>query len=273
MIFDLHTHSTASDGRLSPLQLTQHAQQAGVDVLAITDHDTIAGNSELDGLDTGKLKLIAGIELSARWRSIEIHVLGLNFQRQSPDFQDALAKQSRARLIRAEMIAEKLRKKGFPNLLPAVQQSAGTATIGRPHFADQLVNIGAVKSTDEAFRKYLGTGKVGDIKNMWSPLEDVVGWICQANGTASLAHPDKYRLTRSKLRALVEDFKSAGGHALEVISGQQQDHSTRELASLCCNYDLSASLGSDFHQLNQPWSSPGKHSTLPDNCQPVWDLW
>lgn len=242
-------------------------------MLALTDHDTVAGYTELKGVDISNLTLISGVELSALWGSIEIHVLGLNIQTELPEFRQALAKQSDTRHVRAEMIAEKLRKKGFPDLLPAVRHAAGEGTIGRPHFADQLVNIGAVRTTDEAFRKYLGRGKTGDVKNLWPSVEEVVSWISKANGTASLAHPDKYRLSRTKLRALIENFKMAGGHALEVISGQQPEHLTRELANLCCQYDLSASQGSDFHQPNQPWSALGMQFALPDDCRPVWDLW
>ena len=178
-----------------------------------------------------------------------------------------------ARHDRASIIAEKLCKKGFPDLLPAVINAAGHAIIGRPLFAQQLVAINAVKSIDEAFKKYLGAGKVGDVKSVWPPLEEVVGWVRMAGGTAVLAHPDKYRLTHSKLRALVNDFKAAGGEAIEVTSGHQIAYKTKNLANLCQQNKLYASCGSDFHKPGQHWAEVGKHSPLPKECRPVWDLW
>ena len=273
MLFDLHSHSTHSDGSLSPAELMQRAQQAGVDVLAITDHDTVSGLAELIADNSAPLKLLPGVELSTRWASIGVHVVGLNIQLDSSELQDALASQQQARHDRADIIAKKLIRKGFPDLLPAVIKAAGRAPIGRPLFAQQLVAVGAVKSADEAFRKYLGAGKIGDVKSVWPPLEEVVGWVRMAGGTAVLAHPDKYHLTHSKLRALIDDFKAAGGEAIEVVSGHQIAYKTKNLAELCQQNSLYASCGSDFHKPGQHWAEVGKHSALPDKCRPVWDLW
>jgi 3',5'-nucleoside bisphosphate phosphatase len=273
MLFDLHSHSTHSDGSLSPTELIQRAQQAGVDVLAITDHDTVSGITELNDEIPSPLTLLSGVELSTRWASIGVHIVGLNIQLDSSELQDALASQQRARHDRAGIIADKLRKKGFPDLLPAVIKAAGQAPVSRPLFAQQLVEINAVKSIDEAFRKYLGAGKIGDVKSVWPPLEEVVDWVRMAGGTAILAHPDKYRLTHSKLRALVDDFKSAGGEAIEVTSGHQIAYKTKNLSDLCQQNKLYASCGSDFHKPGQHWAELGKHSPLPKECRPVWDLW
>lgn len=301
MLYDLHSHTTYSDGALSPTELIQRAQAANVDVLAITDHDTIAGILELKdelgaelttelttelnpGLNTEastavgpfsnkQLRLLPGIELSTQWGSIGVHIVGLNIQLDSTELHDALAKQQQARLKRAGIIAERLSKKGFPDLLPAVIKAAGRGTIGRPHFAQQLLAVDGVKSTDEAFRKYLGTGKIGDVKKVWPPLEEVVAWVRVAGGTAVLAHPDKYHLSHTKLRALVSDFKAAGGEAVEVVSGHQIAYKTKNLSELCNQNDLLASCGSDFHKPGQHWAEVGKHSALPGDCRPVWDLW
>ncbi len=289
MLYDLHSHTTYSDGTLSPADLIQRAQAASVDVLAITDHDTVAGISQLnnelsnelsariskaaDPLVNSQLRLLPGVELSTLWGSIGVHIVGLNIQLDSTELHDALAKQQQARLKRAGIIAERLSKKGFPDLLPAVIKAAGRGSVGRPHFAQQLLAIGGVKNIDEAFRKYLGAGKVGDVKNVWAPLEEAVGWVRLAGGTAVLAHPDKYRLTRTKLKALVRDFKSTGGEAIEVVSGHQIADKTKNLAELCKQNDLLASCGSDFHKPGQHWAEVGKHSALPGDCRPVWDLW
>ncbi len=282
MLFDLHSHSTYSDGALTPTELIQRAELAGVDVLAITDHDTVAGITEiitdLDAKPDTTLQLLPGVELSSQWHGtgahgMGVHIVGLNVQLDSSELQDALTRQQQARYDRAAIIADRLRKKGFPDLLPAVITAAGQGTIGRPHFAEQLVAIDAVKSSDEAFRRYLGAGKIGDIKNVWQALEDVVGWVRDAGGTAVLAHPDKYHLTHTKLRALVGDFKAAGGEAIEVVSGHQIAYKTKNLSDLCELNNLHASCGSDFHKPGQHWAEVGKHSTLPDSCRPVWDLW
>lgn len=273
MIVDLHSHSTASDGTLSASDVLLRAAQAGVDVLAITDHDTVAGITALNPALTRVLTLVPGVELSALWGAAGVHIVGINVHLDSSEFQDALAGQQRARYQRAGIIAEKLEKKGFPDILAQVVEVAGGASIGRPHFAQQLVTIGAVRSTDEAFRKYLGTGKLGDVKQLWGSLAQVVSWIRGAGGTAVLAHPDKYQLTRTRLLALVDDFKAAGGEAIEVVSGQQTASKTRDLATLCTQKGLLASCGSDFHQPGQSWSELGRHSTLPEGCTPVWDRW
>lgn len=293
MLFDLHSHTSYSDGALSPAELIKRAQAAGVDVLAITDHDTVAGiiafqddlqtrlqadlQTDLatasDVETTGELKLLPGVELSSQWNAIGIHIIGLNIQLDSTGLREALAKQQQTRLKRAGIIAERLSRKGFPDLLPSVIQAAGHGTIGRPHFARQLLAIEGVKSTDEAFQKYLGTGKTGDVKKVWAPLEEVVGWIRVAGGTAVLAHPDKYCLSHTKLRALVSDFKAAGGEAIEVVSGHQIACKTKNLSELCLQYDLRASCGSDFHKPGQHWAEVGKQSALPGACRPVWDLW
>ena len=273
MIIDLHSHSSASDGSLSPAELVERARVAEVDVLSITDHDTVAGIMALDTTLTQGITLLPGIELSSRWNAIGVHIVGLNIALDSPELHDGIALQQHARHARASLIAARLVKKGFPDLLPGVLKVAGQSSPGRPHFAQQLIQAGIVSSADEAFRKYLGAGKLGDIKSVWAPLEEVIGWVRAAGGTAVLAHPDKYRLTRTKLNALMADFKAAGGEAIEVVSGHQSAEKTRNMADLCKRSELLASCGSDFHKPGLHWAEVGKHSTLPGDCRPVWDLW
>ncbi len=285
MLFDLHSHSTYSDGALSPAALLERAQQASVDVLALTDHDTVAGVMALMNTSASTStnistkpgrsapRVLPGVEFSSRWGTMGVHIVGLNIQLDSSELHDAVAKQQQTRHQRATIIAERLSKKGFPNLLPAVVEAAGQGSLGRPHFAQALVDIGGVRSREEAFRKYLGTGKTGDVKNLWPSLNEVVNWVRIAGGTAVLAHPDKYHLTHTKLRALITDFKTAGGKAIEVVSGHQIAYKTKNLADLCQQYDLFASCGSDFHKPGQHWAEVGKHSALPDGCRPVWELW
>ncbi len=273
MLFDLHTHSTVSDGALPVRDLIARARTAGIDVLAITDHDSIAGYEQLQGVDLGGLTLVPGVELSAQWGHVSVHIVGLNVRLADVGLREALARQRQARLERAELIAAKLAAKGFKDLLPQIQALADNDTIGRPHFAKLLVDAGAARSLDDAFSKHLGTGRLGDLKRCWPLLAEVVAWIRDAGGTSVLAHPDKYSLTRTKLNELVDDFADAGGQALEVVSGRQDLYKSKELAALCQRRGLLASCGSDFHQPGQSWADLGRHSSLPANCTPVWDRW
>lgn len=272
MLPDLHCHTTASDGQLEPQALVEAAVAAGVTTLAITDHDTTAAYEQIVTVpDT--LTLIDGIELSCRWRTSGVHVVGLNFDRHHPVMQAAVTAQMQRREERSERIAEVLARKGFTGTLAGARAFAGRDAVGRPHFARYLESIGAVRSVDEAFKKYLGNGKAGDVKQMWPELEEVVEWIRAAGGVPVLAHPAKYELTRTRLRALLDDFIAAGGQAMEVCSGQQPPNLTGDLAALCNERGLWASVGSDFHQPGQPWAMLGRYARLPDSCEPVWRHW
>lgn len=275
MLVDLHSHSTASDGKLTPAALVQRARERGVDVLAITDHDTIAGYAELAALDEATVgpRLVPGIELSAQWRGQTIHVVGVNFRLDSGAIQEAVAVQRKARLRRALAIAERLARKGLGDLTAAVARLGEQISVGRPHIAELLVDRGQARSTDDAFRRYLGSGRIGDLKDEWAPLERVVHWIRDSGGSSVIAHPEKYEMTRTRLRELVADFHAAGGDALEVVSGRQQEHESRQLAKLCADAGLAASTGSDFHQPDQYWAELGSQPALPPGCTPVWDRW
>ena len=271
MIIDLHCHSNMSDGALTPNELIDLAIERGVDMLSITDHDTLDAYAHTTTVPSG-LKLIPGIELSSRWRKQGIHIVGLNIDLANEAMVSAVNQQSKVREQRAQEISNRLGRLGFDNCLEGAQRFAHNQ-IGRPHFAEHLIAIGAVKNANEAFKKYLGAGKVGDIKEHWPDIDTVVQWIRQAGGVAVLAHPSKYKMTRTKLTALISDFKDAGGEAMEVISGLQIPSVTRDLAKLCSQFDLLASCGSDFHCPGKKWAALGLISNLPETCNPVWDRW
>lgn len=273
VIHDLHTHTTASDGSLSPLELLAHAADCGVDVLSITDHDTVTAYERLGDAPAGSPAIVPGIELSTTWSGRGVHIVGLNIDPANGVLLGGIAAQQAARTARAEIIARRLQKLGFGHAGSEVAAMAGDSGVGRPHFARYLVDNGHVKNVATAFRKYLGDGKPGDVRSGWASMNDVIRWIRAAGGTAVLAHPAKYRLTRTKLCALIEDFKAAGGVAIEVVSGQQEASVTRRLSILAADYGLAASSGSDFHHRSSTWSAPGHFSTLPDTLRPVWDLW
>lgn len=272
MNIDLHCHTTVSDGALSPTELLNLAIQRDLDMLSITDHDSVDGYRQIEDLDLG-FKLIAGIEFSTTWRNRAVHIVGLNIDLDNQDLLQGVQLQSTARQERAVKIAAKLQQLGFENCLQGAKKHSLGGQIGRPHFAQHLVEIGAVANIQQAFRRYLGSGKAGDIKEHWASMEDVISWIRNAGGVAVLAHPTKYAMTRSKLCALVEEFLALGGEAMEVISGSQTPSITASMAGLCEKYNLLASCGSDFHSLDQPWAALGRVPELPSNCVPVWSRW
>ncbi|GAA5316790.1 MAG: PHP domain-containing protein [Candidatus Pelagadaptatus aseana] len=273
-MYDLHSHSNFSDGILRPQDLVSRAKEQGVTTLALTDHDTTAGLSEAKKM-AGELQieLIEGIELSSLWRGIGIHIVGLKVDSQHPVMQQAVQQQLESREQRARQIAVKLEKCGFHDTYAGAAQFAGDGIIGRPHFARHLVAAGHVKNEAEAFKSYLGAGKVGDVKQLWPDIATAVGWIRASGGVAVLAHPDKYNMTRTKLRALLDLFVESGGQAIEVVSGKQQSQVTRDMAVLAERYGLWASCGSDFHVPNQPWQELGSFTPLPEKCDPVWCHW
>lgn len=268
---DLHCHSTASDGALSPEDLVSRAATMGVTHLALTDHDTVAGLARAthSAAEAG-LSLISGTELSCVWRSQTIHIVGLDFDVADTVFQAALERQNNNRWARARAITDKLSKIGVENLLEKATQGANGDVPGRPHFARVLVDEGVVKDPAQAFKRYLGAGKPGDVKAFWPELEEVVRWIVEAGGVAVLAHPRKYRLTATKLRALVADFKRAGGRAMEVSTSGQSSGDLGFLAELCRREELLGSQGSDFHFPGAPWCELGRITKMPDGIEPVW---
>lgn len=268
MLVDLHTHTTASDGALTPQQLVEAAAQAGVEMLSITDHDTVAAYPELRAVDT--LRLVPGIEISAQWAGRCIHVVGLNVN--TGALADVVRRQTAARERRAERIVERLAKRGFRVDLAMIRERAAGAAIGRPHIAAELVATGAVKDVKTAFRKHLGQGKVGDIKTEWPELDTAVEWLRDAGGTAVLAHPLRYRLTRSRLALLAADFRAAGGRAIELVSGQATAPELERIADLATDFRLSVSVGSDFHA-PQPWRPLGVDSARTRRHKAVWDEW
>lgn len=270
MIFDLHSHTTLSDGVLTPRELISRAVEKDVDVLAITDHDTIDAYQGLS-LVHENITLVPGIELSTQWGTTGIHVLGLNIDLGSDAIITAAKTQSDARLHRARRISERLEKKGIPNAFDGANQLSTGSYIGRPHFAQHLINIGKSDSMNAAFKKYLGDGKAGDVKQHWAELPQIIQWIRDAGGIAVLAHPLKYKLTRTRLKRLLDDFVEAGGQGMEVVSGQQLPYQTQDMALLCEQKSLLASCGSDFHMPGKRWAELGRITPLPGNVVPVWD--
>tara|TARA_R110000868_G_scaffold296644_1_gene556899 strand:- start:12081 stop:12908 length:828 start_codon:yes stop_codon:yes gene_type:complete len=274
LLADLHCHTTASDGGLPASELVLRALDRGVELLAITDHDTLDGYLavQAQGLPP-HIDLIPGIEFSSTWGNTGVHIVGLNLDVQHPQLLAGVAQQKAARLLRAEMIGQRLAKKGYSGCFEGASAIAGDSQLGRPHFAQFLVAQGHVNSVQQAFKRYLGAGKIGDVKATWADMGTVVEWITASGGVAVLAHPLHYKMTATKLRALIGDFQEAGGQAIEVSSGVLPNDKVQHIAQLAQQFGLYASCGSDFHHPDAQWGDIGKMSPLPSHCQPVWQLW
>lgn len=275
MHIDLHCHSTASDGVLTPRELVLRAQQQGVRVLALTDHDTLEGlpAAHKAAVELG-VELINGIEMSCVWGGATIHILGYGFALDDPHIVAATEALHTGRWLRAKEIAQRLAAKGMPGALEGAQ--ALQAELGdslnapaRPHFAQFLVNAGYVRDHAEAFRKWLGSGKIGDVKQHWPSLAETMTTLTKANASISLAHLYHYKFTRTKRRRLVQDFVNAGGHAIEVVNGMQPAEQVGTLSILAREFNLKVTAGSDFH-LPQQWSELGRYRAVPEDLTPLF---
>ena len=275
MDVDLHCHSTASDGALAPAAVVARAFERGVRLLALTDHDTLDGLDEAgEAAQALGMQLVNGIELSCTWGGATIHVLGYAFDRDAPALQQSIAELHEGRWLRAAEISKRLEAKGMPGALDgarAIQQELGDSgnAPARPHFADFLVRSGYVKDRAEAFRKWLGSGKLGDVKQHWPELAQTVDVLRRAGAWVSLAHPWQYDFTRSKRRKLIADFVGAGGHSLEVVNGMQPADQVGSLAILAREFGMFVSAGSDFHAPGQ-WSELGVYRPVPEDLPPLW---
>ena len=272
MIIDFHTHSHASDGALPPAELLRRASAAGVSRMAITDHDTVAGYREAvaSGQVPEGMQLVPGVELSCQWSGATVHVVGLDIDPEHPELAAGLDLLARARQQRAHKIADRLAGVGIAGALEGALQVAGVSQVGRPHFARWLVEQGHVEDAGKAFDRYLGSGKLGDVKTFWPELEEVTRWIVSSGGTAVLAHPLKYRFTRMKLRRLVKAFVEAGGTALEIFSGRQTNDQTIDLCRLADEYGLRSSAGSDYHADSQYGPTLGVDASKLPVFVPFW---
>ncbi|MEF9898611.1 MAG: PHP domain-containing protein [Pseudomonas sp.] len=275
MNVDLHCHSTASDGALSPTALVARAHEQGVRMLSLTDHDTLEGQLEARAaMQALGMQWISGIELSCTWGGATIHVLGYNFALDAAPLLEAVESLHRGRWLRSEEIDRRLSAKGMPGALEgarAIQQELGDSgnAPARPHFAEFLVRAGYVKDRGEAFRKWLGAGKLGDVKLHWPTLDETVETLRKSDAWVSLAHPMHYELTRSKRRRLIADYIQAGGQALEVVNGMMPAEQVGTMSILAREFGLLASAGSDFHGPGT-WGEIGVYRSLPEDLPPLW---
>ncbi len=274
MRFDLHCHSEFSDGTLAPAEVVARARAAGVQVLALTDHDTTAGLAQARAAarDQG-IRLVDGVEISVTWDGTTIHMVGLQVRPGDPVLEAGLAGLRAERARRAVEIDRRLAQAGIPGARAGAAALARGPILSRTHFARYLVQAGHAPSLQAAFDRYLGRRGRAHVGGRWAALEEAVGWIHAAGGQAVIAHPARYRFGRGRLRRLLADFQAAGGDALELISGRQPPGTEARMAALAREFGLAASLGSDYHGPEQVWLELGRLPPLPGGCRPVWRHW
>jgi predicted metal-dependent phosphoesterase TrpH len=273
--FDLHNHSTASDGLLTPSQLMELGARLGVDALALTDHDTIDG---LEEAATAARRLgigfVPGVEVSVSWGETTLHVVGLGIDPDSPALRQGLKSVRDGRFGRARLMADKLEALGIEGTLEAALALAGSENrLSRTHFARHLAERGAVRDTQAAFDKYLARGKPAFVAHRWADLEDAVGWILSAGGVAVLAHPGRYGLKPLARATLLESFKRLGGEAIEVVTGSHRPEEYATWRRVAEEYGFMASRGADYHGPGESPVEPGRLPPLPSTLTPVWTRW
>ena len=273
---DLHCHSYYSDGTLSPTEVLELAAKNDVELLALTDHDSTQGLIEAQkSADKLGIKFVQGVEVSVTWLdsldvSHVVHIVGLNIDANNKALQEGLAENCFARSERSAKIIKALLEINI-DLQDAIDgQIPEKGLITRTHIARALIEQGYVKNIDKAFKKYLGKGKKAFVGGQWASLEQAVSWIRQAGGVAVIAHPMRYRMSATRLDALVQNFKALGGQGIEVVTATQDVNQTARCVQLTKEYELYASTGSDFHSPHQLWAMLGRCPSLPVSVKPIW---
>lgn len=273
--YDLHCHSTASDGLLAPAALVQRAAGNGVDILALTDHDEISGLAEARAQAAALgLRFIDGVEVSITWGGITIHVVGLNIDPRNQQLQQGLHAIRQGRAERARKMAEDLARAGIPGSLEgAYAYVANPNLIGRTHFARFLAEKRYVSDVKSAFQHYLVSGKPGYVPHQWATLNEALACIRAGGGIAVVAHPGRYKLTRAEMRKFLGEFKNGGGTGIEVITSGHTPEQFLEYAILAKEFGFLASRGSDFHGPGESRVDLGKLPNLAADLKPVWHDW
>jgi hypothetical protein len=274
-IYDLHCHSTASDGVLSPRELVHRAVEKGVHVLALTDHDELSGQAgAAEAAREVGLRLINGVEISVTWGGVTLHVVGLNVDPLDSLLLHGLARNRGGRSERARRIGDELARLGIAGAFEgAAALAENKDLISRTHFARFLIERGIAKNMKSVFKKYLVKGKPGYVSHEWASLDDALTWIQAAGGVAVLAHPGRYQIGREKMRLLLSEFKYVGGAGIEVVTGSHTPDQVPLYADLAVEFDLMASIGSDFHAPGEGGRELGRLTALPERCRPIWQAW
>ena len=273
--YDLHCHSTRSDGVLTPTEVIRRAAGGGVDVIALTDHDEVAGLDEARAAarEAG-IEFIDGCEISVTWQGDTVHVVGLGIDPANAGLGEGLASVRAGRDARARKIGESLERAGIPRAFEgALAYVTSERLISRTHFARFLIEAGHVRDMKDAFKRYLAAGKPGYVPHAWASLAQAVDWIHGAGGQAVIAHPGRYRVTPAELRALIGEFRDLGGDALEILSPSHAPAEYASFAAIARSHGLKGSCGTDFHGPGESRFDFGELPPLPGGVDPVWSGW
>ena len=270
---DLHSHSSVSDGTLSPEDLAARAHANGVELWALTDHDETGGQQRArDAALALGMAYVTGTEISVTFAGETVHIIGLGFDADDPALLAGLARTRGGRLERARRMADGLAAAGIPGAFEGALRYVGNPDlISRTHFGRFLVEAGVCGDTYEVFRRFLTEGKPGFVPHRWAGLGEAVRWITGAGGVAVIAHPARYRFTPTEEYALFTEFIAHGGRGVEVVTGSHSTPEQQRYAESAVEFDLLASRGSDFHSPAESRTDLGALPDLPGRLTPVWE--
>lgn len=270
---DLHCHSTVSDGLLAPADVVRRAKTNGVGLLALTDHDELGGLADARAAaDEVGLPFVDGVEISISWGDDQtVHIVGLGVNPGYAALARGLEQVRSGRDSRAGRMAAELDKAGIHGAYEGALKHVGNpALISRAHFARYIVECGYAKDVKSVFDHWLAKGKPGYVEHSWATLEDALGWIHDAGGVAVIAHPGRYRLSKSERMEMFAAFRDCGGEGIEVISGAHSDDEIGEYAGIARHFGFLASRASDFHGPGESRVDLGRLPDLPEDLIPVW---
>lgn len=272
---DLHMHSTASDGVVGPCELVERGLANGLQLMALTDHDTIDGLAQArQAAMDSRVGFLNGVEISVSWGGETLHLVGLGFDPSQGPLASNLQQLQVSRRERAKDMDVGLQAHGLPSVLNEAMAYAGNPNlIGRTHFARALVARGVCHHVQEVFDRFLTPGKPGYVPHQWASLSEALGWIHDSGGLSVLAHPARYKLTDTARWALLQEFMALGGGAIEVSTGSHSHTDTQRYRQISVELGLKASRGSDFHSPTESRCDVGAAPVLPDGCDPVWSGW
>lgn len=276
---DLHTHTLISDGTFSPEQLVQAAVDLKIQILAVTDHDT------MDGLERAQnyaqdhdIQIISGVEVSSQWsrpntkKSYGVHIVALNMQDEAP-IKAMLENQKKIRAERAKVICQLLEKcinfDIYPDVVAKVDGYADRVT--RTHIAKTLVEKEIVSRPQQAFDRFLKEGKKAFVKFEGVGLKETIEIIHASGGLAVLAHPTRYDLSATNIRYLIELFAESGGDAVELPPSIEPTSTRQMVDRMIQQFDLAVSIGSDFHGDNMPWIKLGQTPRVNEGQSGIWE--
>lgn len=270
---DLHSHSTVSDGTLTPEALAARAHAQGVQLWALTDHDELGGQHRARAAAHALgLAVLHGVEISVTFAGETVHIVGLGVDPDDATLLQGLAATRGGREQRAREMAAGLAGAGIPGAFEGALRYVGNPDlISRTHFARFLVDSGVCADTHSVFRRFLTEGHPGFVPHRWARLGDAVGWINGAGGVAVIAHPARYRFSPTTEYALFTEFIAHGGRGVEVMTGSHSHAEQLRYADTALEFGLLASRGSDFHAPGESRTELGALPDLPGRLQPVWE--